>query len=90
MRRNVHWLWLCCFCSQRLVLYGLYPHVLENLEVFLEDAVYALHIVRRGGKYQLECVIAVETGLRTHIWGVVPAGSSWKEFLLGHLASVMA
>lgn len=72
------------------MLYGLYPHVMENLESFLEDSVYALHIVRRGSKYQLECVIAVETGLRTHLWGVVPAGLKWKEQLLGHLASVIA
>ena len=72
------------------MLYGLYPHVLENLEVFLEDAVYGLHIVRRGGNWQLECVIVVETGVRIHVWGVVPAGSSWKRLLLGHLASIMA
>ena len=68
----------------------MYPHVLENLELFLEDAVCAQHIVRRRYKYQLGCVMAVETGFRTHIWGVVPAGTSWKELLLGHLTSVMA
>ena len=85
-RCDYHW----CFCLQSLVLYGLYPHVLENLEGFLEDVVYALHIVRRGGKWQLECVIVVDTGVRVHVWGVVPAGSAWKETLLGHLASVMA
>ena len=82
---------MCCSCLQSLVLYGLYPFVVEKLDDLLASGVrFGLHVRVDGAMRRVDCNIFDGLAVKVVVLAVVPGGPNCERSLLKVVLSLLS
>ena len=76
---------------QSLVLYGLYPFVVEKVSDLLSSGVrFGLHVRTDGPLKRVDCHIFASVTIKVVVLVAIPGGAEWEQTVLRILVSVLA
>ena len=79
------------FVLQSLVLYGLYPYVVEQLDSLMEtSSCVGINVYRCGPRWRSECHIVNEHSVVSVVVGLVADSAEWEKQLLNNVVPILA